>query len=242
MARIELTAETRPVTKKTNLKAMRRSGAVPGVVYHKGDPSVSIQLEGKALLSVLHTEAGRNVLIDLKVKDEKTKKQRTVVVKDLQHNPVNGDILHVDFHQISLTERLTVNVPIVEKGEAPGVKNDGGVLESPLRALHIECLPTEIPEHVEIDISGLKLNDSIHVRDIHLGGSIKILNDADMVIVQVKLPVVEKVEEAVEAPAEPEVIGAKKEEGEGEEGAGEKTEKAEKPEKSEKAEKGEKKA
>jgi large subunit ribosomal protein L25 len=237
MAQIELTAESRPAERhKGGVRALRRSGFVPGIVYHKGDRSVPLKVPKDAVNRILHTEAGRNVLIDLKIKDEKAKKQRTVVVKDLQHDPVTGDILHIDFHQISLTERITVNVPIVEKGEAPGVKNEGGVLESPLKELHIECLPTEIPEHVEVDVSGLKLNDAIHVRDLALPGSVKVLNDPEMVIAQVRLPVVEKPEEAAAAEVtEPEVIGEKKEEAEGEAAPPEaKKEKAEKPEKTEK--------
>lgn len=230
MARIALSAEKREQTNKSIMRGVRLAGGVPGVVYHKGDKSVSIQVNGKSLFQVLHTDAGRNVLIDLKIKNEKPEKPRTVVVKELQHDPVRGDILHVDFHQISLTERITVNVPIVEQGEAPGVKNEGGILESPLRELHIECLPTDIPEHVEVDISELKLNQSIHVRDLKLPAALKVLNDPDMVIVQVKLVVVEEAAPLVEEAKEPEVITEKKKE-EGEEAA-----KEAKPEKAEKAE------
>ncbi len=240
MARIALSAEKREQTNKSLMGILRRGGSVPGIVYHKGDKSVSIQVSGKSLTAVLHTDAGRNVLIDLKIKNEKPEKSRTVVVKELQHDPVRGDILHVDFHQISLTEKIMVNVPIIEKGEAVGVKNEGGILESPLRELHIECLPTDIPEHIEVDISGLKLNESIHVRDLKLPAAIKILNDPEMVIVQVKLPVVEEVAApGTEEVKEPEVITEKKKE-EGEAAPGEKGEKGAakeaKPEKSEKAE------
>ncbi len=237
MARIALVAEKRVETNKSLIRRLRHGGAVPGVVYHKGDKSVSIQVTGKSLLQVLRTEAGRNVLIDLKIKNEKPEKPRTVVVKALQHDPVKGEILHVDFHQISLTEKIMVNVPIIEKGEAPGVKNDGGILETPLRELHIECLPTDIPEHIELDISGLKLNDSIHVRDLKLPAALKVLNDPEMVIVQVKLPTVEEAAPAAaEEAKEPEVITEKKkEEDETAPAAGgeAKKEKAEKPEKPE---------
>ena len=221
MARIGLTAENRDCSRKSVTKSLRKSGFVPGIVYHKGENSVPVQVSSKELLAVLHTEAGRNVLIDLKLKDDKAKKQRTVVVKELLHDPVGGGILHVDFHQISLTEKITVHVPIVEKGESPGVKNDGGVLETLLREINVECLPTDIPEHVEIDIGKLQINDSIHVRDLVLPESVKLLSDPDMVIVQVKVPVVEKPEEPAEAATEPEVIGEKKEEGEEEAGKAE---------------------
>lgn len=245
MAQIELIAEARTEKEKGSGRILRRKGFVPAVVYHKGEDSVPLKLASRALQDILHTEAGRNVLINLRVGNEKPKKQRTVVVKDLQYDPVSGEVLHVDFHQISLTERIVVHVPIVEKGESVGVKNEEGVLETPLRELEIECLPTEIPENVEIDVSNLNLNDAVHVRDLRLPSSITILNDPGMVIVQVKLPVVEVPEEApAEEAAEPEVIGEKKE---GEEEAPEaqaedqKKEKGkEKPEKGEKPEAGKK--
>ena len=241
MNRIPLQAQIRSTIKKSATKALRRSGAIPGVVYHKGEDSVAVQFSYKEFQSVLHTEAGRNALIDLKVKNDKGRKQRTVVVKALQEDPVSGNVLHVDFHQISLTEKITVHIPIHEKGESPGVKNEGGVLESPLKELEVECLPTEIPENIEIDISKLDLNDSIHVKDVTLPESIKVLTDPDMVIVQVKPPVVEKAEETTEEVTEPEVIGEKKEEGEAEEadeGAKDQVPKKDKAEKSEKPEKG----
>lgn len=240
MARISLNAEKRENTgNKSAIRTMRQLGTVPGVVYHKGDASLAIQLSDKALLEILHTQAGRNALIDLKVSGEKAAKQRTVVVKALQQEPVSGRLLHVDFHQISLTEKIKVRVPIVEKGESIGVKNEGGILEAPLRELEIECLPTDIPEHVEVDISNLALNQSIHVRDLVLPPALKILSDSDMVIVQVKLPTVEKPAEAVEEAKEPEVISEKKKEEEageapaakGEEPKKEKSEKAEAPKK-----------
>lgn len=244
MSQIELIAEKREVTAKGDTRRLRVAGFVPGIVYHKGQPSLPIKLADRQLWTALHTDAGRNVLIDLKIKNDTSKKKRMVLVKDLQHNPVTDRVTHVDFHEISLTEKLTINVPIVEKGEAVGVKSEGGVLEVILRELHVECLPTDIPEHIEIDVTNLKLNQSIHVRDLHLPGNLTIKNDPDMVIVQVKLPVVEEVPApGTETEAtEPEVIGAKKEEGEegeaaeGKEGAAPKAaaadkDKAAKPEK-----------
>lgn len=214
MARIALAAEKRNPGPKSALLKTRQSGFVPGVVVHKGDPSVAIQLSNRALSNVLHTEAGRNVLIDLKIKNERPEKQRMVVVKDIQRDPVHGGILHVDFHQISLTDKIVVNVPILQKGEAVGVRNEGGVLETPLRELHIECLPTDIPEHIEVDISGLALNQSVHVRDLAVSPNIKVLSDPDMVVVQVKLPAAEEAAPAAEEIQEPEVISERKPEGE----------------------------
>jgi len=223
MARIALNANIRETNTgtKSAMRTLRASGSVPGVVYHKGEESLPIQLGARSLFEVLHTGAGRNVLIDLKVEGaKKAKPTRLVVIKEIQQNPVNGTVLHVDFHEVSLTEKIKIQVAIVVKGEAPGVKTEGGMLENSLRELEIECLPTDIPEHIVIDISGLALNQSIHVRDLKLSEKLKVLNEEDMVIVQVRLPEevsLETVPEGDEA-KEPEVIMEKKKE-EGEEAA-----------------------
>jgi large subunit ribosomal protein L25 len=214
MEQIEINVEQRAPGDKSLLRRMRRTGLIPAVVYHKGEKTVPIQVTESDFWKVLHSEAGRNSLINLKVKDEK-KKQRTVVVKDIQSHPVTGQVRHVDFHEISLKEKIVVNVPVVERGDAPGVKNDGGVLETPLRELQVECLPTEIPEHIEIDVSKLNINEAIHVKNLIVPSNIKLLNDSDMVVVHVVPPAKEISAETPEGEAkEPEVIGEKKEEGE----------------------------
>jgi large subunit ribosomal protein L25 len=144
-----------------------------------------------------------------------------VVVKEIQRDPVRDYILHVDFNEISLTEALKVNVPLVARGEPVGVKVDGGILEHVIRELQIECLPTAIPEKIEADVANLKIGDAIHVKDIVVPEGIKVLNDKELIAMIVKPPKVEvaATETGAEGAVEPELIRKKKEEGalEGEE-------------------------
>jgi large subunit ribosomal protein L25 len=123
---------------------------------------------------------------------------------------VDGHVLHVDFHAIALTERLRLKVPVIFKGEAVGVKQEGGLLEHFLREVEVECLPTEIPEHVEFDVSPLKIGDTVHVCDLIAPKQARITSDPAGIIASIQQPKVEKVEEEA-APTEPEVIREKKE-------------------------------
>lgn len=227
MQQVTLSAEIRTELGKQRNKHLREKGLIPAVVYRHGKNAVPLKVTRQDLSRVLHTERGENVVISLTVTGEsKAKsKERLVMIKEIQHAPLYGSIVHVDFHEISLSEKLKVNVPIEAKGEPFGVKQDGGVLEHPLREVEAECLPTQIPDRLEVDVTALKIGDSLHVRDIGVPAGVRILSDPELTIFTVKPPFVEKVEEvAPEAMVtEPEVIKQKKEE----EGA-EKTEEAKK--------------
>jgi len=162
---------------------------------------------------MFHQHRLEGTLIDLKIKDDKKEKNRTCLIKEIQYEPVLGDIVHVDFHEVSLTEKIKVNIPVATKGESVGVKQEGGSLEQILWELDIECLPTDIPEKVEVDVTNLKMSEAIHVKDLKLPENIKVFNDPESIVVQVVEPMKEEVPvEAVEgeAPAEPEVIKEKK--------------------------------
>lgn len=212
MEQIKLKATLRESRGKEAARKMRREGLVPGVVYHRGEEPVSIVLSDREIGKILHSHENENILINLTIEKEK-KKSRAVLIKEVQHDPVKRGILHVDFNEISLTETITVEVEVVAKGEPIGVKQDGGLLEMPLRHVKVQCLPTDIPGHIDVDVSDLKLNDSVHVKDIPQNDKIKILSDPDALLFQVK-----KIEEKVEEPAVPgempeiEVIREKKEE------------------------------
>jgi len=220
-------------------KKLRHEGLVPAILYKKGEDSVSLKIDRKNLSKALHTEAGENVIVKLHIDGIKKKKERTVIVKDLQRDPVKDHMLHVDFQEISLTEALKVKVPITGKGEAIGVKQDEGVLQQVLWEAEIECLPTNIPEKIEIDISNLKIGETIHVKDIPFIEGVKILDDPEGVVFSVEHA--KEVEEVLAAPAEgetlePEVIKEKKEKVE--EGAPEEAEKPAAEKKEKKEEKG----
>lgn len=211
MEQIKLKASLRESRKKQAAKKMRDTGLVPGVVYHRGEKPVAISVIDKELTKILHNAGGENILINLSIENEK-KKSRAVIIKEIQHHPVKRAILHIDFNEISLNEKITVEVEVVGVGEPVGVKQEGGLLDHPLRVVKVQCLPTDIPNHIDVDVSGLKLNDSIHVKDLKVSEKIKVLTDPDLLLFQVKLPVEEKVEDATAPAPEIEVIREKKEE------------------------------
>ena len=227
MEQIKLKANLRAETGKAKVKKMRTQGLVPAVVYHRGEEPVPVTVNDKEIMKILQTAGGENVLISLTIEKEKKARPRSVIIKEIQHDPVKRNILHVDFNEISMNEKIIVEVEVVAEGEPVGVKQEGGLLEHVLRELKVQCLPADIPKQITIDVSGLKINESVHVRDLHPGDKIKILNDPDTLLVQVKLPVEEKPEEEAAAP-ELEVIREKKEEAVAASApAGEKPEKAE---------------
>lgn len=212
MEQIKLTANIRSGRGKQAVKKLRQGGLVPGVVYHRGKESVSIEFQDRDLQKILRSHENENVLISLTIENEKKategspersrggspeqsrgEKSRAVIIKEIQHDPVKRNVLHVDFNEISLTSLITVEVEIEAKGEAIGVKQDGGFLDHPLRHVKIQCLPTDIPAHIYIDISGLKLNDSIHVKDLKVSEKIKVLTDPEALLFQVK-----KIESTIE--------------------------------------------
>jgi len=234
MENVSLKAKTREETGKKASKALRREGLIPCVVYKQGEAARSLFIDSGDFYHAIHTSAGENVLINLKIKEDKasTAKDKTVMIKEIQHHAFKEDVLHVDFHEISLHERLKVNVPIVTKGEAIGAKRDEGILEHILWEIEVECLPTEIPEKIEIDVTEFEIGTSKQVKDLEIPAGITVLTDSEQVVVAVAAPKIEEEAPAEEEEgAEPEVITERKpKEGEEEEaeGTGEKPSKEEK--------------
>lgn len=238
MEKIILNAEVRSSTGKAAAKSLRRKDVIPAVVYKGGKEAIKLQLAVGALNEVLHTKAGENVIVTLKIADGANKtKDKTVLIKEIQREPIRGLILHVDFSEISLTETLKVNVPLAVRGEPVGVKADGGILEHVMWELQVECLPTNIPEKIDVDVSAMKIGDAIYVKNITAPEGVKLLTDPELIALIVKPPKVEvpKEEVAAEGAAEPELIRKKKEvEEEGEEGKKEEAPKADAGKKEEK--------
>ena len=225
MEKIILKAQVRTLTGKKVAKDLRNQGVVPANVYKGSNGAVSLQVVKRELRDVLSTKAGENVIITLKISGDTggaAVKDRTVQIKEIQREPIMDEILHVDFNEISLTEMLKVNVPLASKGEPVGVKVEGGVLEHIMWELQVECLPTDIPEKIDVDISSMKIGDSIFVKNITVPEGVKILNDGELIVMSVKAKKVEapKEEVAVEGAEAPELIRKKKEE-EGEEAGAE---------------------
>lgn len=218
MEKVILNATVRKNTGKKVAKEIRKKGSIPANVYKGGEEAVSLEVRLDELRNVLHTKAGENVVITLKISGDKSANDRTVLIKEMQRHPVSDAILHVDFHEISLTEELEVNVPLSAKGEPVGVKIDGGTLDHVMWELHIKCLPTSIPEKIEVDVSSLGIGQAVHIKDIKVPPGVQVLNDPELIAMIVKPPKVQApVEEVAEGAAEPELIRKKKEEDESEE-------------------------
>ncbi len=216
MKTVPLKANQRGQAGKQAVKKLRAQKKIPAVVYGSGIKATPIDVSMDDFFRAVHTKAGENVIIQLTVSGPKTF-EKTVVIKEIQHNPVTDAIEHVDFNAISMTEKIKVNVPLHIKGDAPGVK-EGGILDVVHHEIEVECLPTNIPERLGADISTLKIGDSIHVREITFPAGVVSQLGPDEVVVTMHAPKAEEVAAPEEAPAEPEVIGKEKKE-EGEEAA-----------------------
>lgn len=215
MDEIFLDAEPREEIGRGKIKALRDKGFIPAVVYSGGKESQAIKVSASSLLKLIHEYHIENAVINLRIKDDKKNKPRPCLIKEMQHDPLHGDIVHVDFNQISLSKAIKVNVPIAVKGEAVGVKQDGGSLEQVLWEIEVECLPTEIPKEIEVDITNLKIGDAVHVKDIKLASGIKPVSEPDATVLHVVAPMKEEAAPAEEVTGEekkePEVIKEKKE-------------------------------
>ncbi len=216
---------------KNHARRLRREGMIPAVVYGAGQDSQTVAVDPKQMRRILNSASGHNTIFDLSVDGNAAK----VMIVDWQYEPIKSALLHVDLKRIAMDKVLRVRVPILLKGEAPGVKVGGGILEQMLREVEIECLPGDIPGHLDADVSKLEFGQTIRVSDLAHEGKLKFLTDESQAVAHVTAvkEVVEAapVEGAVEAgatPAEPEVIKKGKQETEGEAAAGEKAEKSEK--------------
>src|SRR5438552_1351377 len=215
-----LEATVRESRGKNEARRTRADGKVPAVLYGiagsgKAEATASA-VEPKALTKILHSEAGANTLISLKLAG--TKGDTRVLVKDYQLDPITHQILHADFYRIAMDKVLHITVQVTVKGEAPGVKQQGGILEYVHRQIEVECLPGDIPEHIEINIGELMLHQGVRVRDLPANPKVKLVTDADTMLVHVIMPKAEEVATpaataegaavvaAPVAPAEPEVI------------------------------------
>ncbi len=198
MADVRLVVDPRVVTGK-KVKALRRQGIIPAHLYGRGTESRALQAPAPSITTLLRT-AGRNAIIDLQINGEG--EARPVVLRGVQRDPVTDELVHIDFFQISLTEQLRADVPLVLAGEAPAVAVFGGVLLQSLDRLTIEALPTEIPSHIEVDVTGLETLDSaLFVRDLTIPPNVVLLTDPDQVVAKVEAPRIAAEIEAEEAAA-----------------------------------------
>jgi len=211
-----LEATARESFGKNEARRTRREGRVPAVVYGASAEgaareATAIAVDPRALLKILHSESGANTLISLKLGGGGDAR---VLIKEYQLDPVTHALLHADFYRVRMDRTIRVTIPVTVKGEPKGVKQQGGLVEFIRREIEIECLPADIPEHVEIDISELMLHEGVRVRDIAVDAKWKSISDPEMMLVHVILPKAEEVvatpevaaAAATATPAEPEVI------------------------------------
>jgi len=213
----EVVAAT-PREGKFNKNAARRvrvKGRIPAVVYGANEPSVAVEVDPKQIIRILHSDSGHNSIFDLEIGEAKAK----AMIVDWQYEPIKGSLLHIDLKRIALDKPIRVEVPIQLVGTAIGVKTQGGILDQVLREVEIECLPGDIPSHIDVDVSNLSFGDVLRVSDLPHAGKLKFLTDENSTVAHV-VSIKEEAAPAVDAtaaaatagPAEPEVVKKGKQE------------------------------
>ena len=208
---VVLKADRRTQVGKQAVKHLRLKGRLPAVVYGEKQDPIVCSVDRKELEVILHDQ-GRNALLSLDLPDGQA--QDTTIIKEIQHHPLKGEMQHVDFHRISLTEKIIVEVAVEAEGNPVGVRTEGGILEHMLYELEVECLPTDIPDKVVFDVTEMSIGDTIHVSDLVVEGNVEIVTESDRSVFVLVPPTVAQVaedeeeEEALEEEEmqEPEVI------------------------------------
>lgn len=205
---VKLKAEPRSDTGRSAARKLKARGIIPAVIYGGKDKPQPLQVSARDVNVMLSHASGENILVELEIGAQ----TRTALVQEVQHAPVGNNVLHIDFHAVSMDETLEAEVPLEAFGIANGVKNFGGLLEQSLRTLTVECLPRDLPDRITVDVSGLNIGDSVHVRDIPLPQGVVAKGQPDLTAFSVVAPAVEEepVAAAATAAAGPEVITEKK--------------------------------
>jgi large subunit ribosomal protein L25 len=211
-------AQARPADSrgKNEARRLRATGRIPAVVYGAGRESVAVSVSPKQITRILHSESGHNTIFDLKVGDGAPEK---AMVVDWQYDPIKDNLLHIDLKRIDMNKPLRVTVPVNLTGTAEGVKTQGGILDQVLREVEIECLPADIPSHIDLDVTNLVFGQVLRVADLPQSGSLRYITAADQAVAHITAVKEEAVatpeataEAAAAAPAEPEVIKKGKQE------------------------------
>ena len=216
MKTVPLSAYPRTLTRRPGAKKLRANGRVPAVVYGRQAKPQNLEVDRTTFENLIHHSPSENILLDLSVQDD-ARPKRLVLVQDTQHNPLNGALLHVDLHEVSETEMVTISVPVETVGEATGVKNGGGVLEHVLFKVKVRSLPKDLPESIIVDVTNLEIGQAVHIGEIKPVPGVEILGEKGAPVIAVAAPVTEAEEaaatEAAAGTAEVEMIKEKKEDG-----------------------------
>lgn len=203
------------MVRRGEVKKLRSSGRIPAVIYGGQTKPASLELNAKEMEDLIHHSVSENILVDLAV----DKASRLALVQEIQHHPLDGQVLHVDFHEVSPTEKVTIMVPVETTGEAAGVKTGGGVLEHVLFKIKVRALPKDLPEQILVDVTSLELGKSIHLGEIKAPEGVELLGDKKVAVISVALPKTEveevaaTAEGAAPAAGDVEMIKEKKEDG-----------------------------
>jgi len=207
----KLKAHTRNLLGRNAVKQIKGKGLVPGVIYGSNQAPLPLQVENRELSAVLAHASSEHILVELEIVDGNQSTNKLALIQEVQHHPLKRGLVHVDFHAVSATEKITSSVPIETVGEALGVRTFGGLLEHSLRSLEVQCYPQDLPGVIRIDVTNLNIGESLHVRDIQLPPGVEAITDANLTAVSVVASRVgEETAEGAEQPTAPEVISEKK--------------------------------
>ncbi len=219
MKSVPLKASARTLGRRSGAKQLRTAGRIPAVIYGRQTQPQKLEVNAKEMEDLIHHSVSENLLVDLDLKED-ARPKRLALVQEIQHHPLTGKVLHVDFHEIAETEKVSVMVPVETVGEAEGVKTEGGVLEHVLFKVRARGLPKDLPELITVDVSHLKIGEAVHLGEIKVPAGVELVGDKQIPVIAVAAPRTEE-EEAAEAaaaaeaaPGEVEMIKEKKEEGE----------------------------
>src|SRR5256712_672164 len=179
MKSVALNAIPRTLGRRAGAKKLRASGRIPAVIYGRQAQPQNLELSAIELDDLIHHSISENLLVDLAVKDD-TRPKRLALVQEVQHHPLSGKVLHVDFHEVAENEQVTVKVPVETVGEAEGVKTEGGVLEHVLFKIKVRALPRDLPEVINVDVSPLEIGQSIHLNEIPLPAGVEVIGDKNI--------------------------------------------------------------
>lgn len=208
---VKLSARPRVEAGRNAVGKVRARGAIPAVIYGGKDAARNLEVDRKDIENLLSRAVGENILVELEIRDGGKTTNRISLIQEVQHHPVRGEIIHIDFHAVSMTEEIDAEVVLEHEGEPVGVKTFGGLLQQNMRSLPIRCLPQNLPEIIIVDVSGLNIGESLHVRDIKLPTGVVAVPDGDLTVFLVSEPTVaEEPAVAVEETVAPEVIKEKK--------------------------------
>jgi large subunit ribosomal protein L25 len=208
---LKLKAQVRSATGRSVAKELRHEGSVPANIYARGEAPRSLQIDKKEFANLLAHATSEHLLVDLEINEGGTQTNRLALIQEVQHHPLKGHVLHVDFHAVRADEKIHAAIPVEPVGEPTGVKNFGGILEVAVHEIEVECLPKDLPDMIRIDVTELGVGQVIHVRDLTLPEGVTARAHPDLTIISVAAPRVEAVVPA--ASSQPEVLKEKKPEG-----------------------------